>query len=64
MGSLGTALAQYDLKKILLYLNARVMGQPEFYLNSAGKFDEQGNLTDEKTKEHIKRLLEAFSKLI
>ena len=31
MGSLGTALAQYDLKKILLYLNARVMGQPEWF---------------------------------
>ena len=64
-GAIGTALAQYHLKQILLYLNARVQGQPEFYVsNSSDKFDKEGNLTDEKTKEYIKKLLESFKQHI
>lgn len=60
-GSIGTALAQYHLKQILLYLNARVMGQPEFYVsNGSDKFDENGNLIDAKTKEYMERLLKSF----
>jgi chromate reductase, NAD(P)H dehydrogenase (quinone) len=57
-GLVGTALAQYHLKQILLYLDARIMGQPEFYVSGTKeKFDEQGNLTDEKTTEKIVKLL-------
>lgn len=64
-GSVGTAVGQYHLKQILLYLNTQVMGQPEFYVsNASDKFDKDGNLTDEKTKEYIKRLLESFTKYI
>jgi chromate reductase len=60
-GSIGTALAQYHLKQILLYLNARLSGQPEFYVNNASeKFDKEGNLTDAKTREHIESLLKSF----
>ena len=65
LGPIATALAQYHLKQILLYLNARVMGQPEFYVGSSSeKFDKDGNLTDEKTKEYIKRLIEKFETFI
>ncbi|MBU6323702.1 MAG: NAD(P)H-dependent oxidoreductase [Patescibacteria group bacterium] len=61
-GQISAALAQYDLKKILLYFNARVMGQPEFYMGPAGgKFDEALNLTDEKTKEAVVKAFAAFS---
>lgn len=60
-GNVGTALAQYDLKKIMLYLGARVLGQPEFYVSSStSKFDAEGNLIDEKTKEYIAKLLTAL----
>jgi chromate reductase len=53
-GAIGTALAQYALKQSLLYLDALVIGQPEFYLGGAAdKFDAAGNLVDAKTKEHI-----------
>ncbi|MES2023599.1 MAG: NAD(P)H-dependent oxidoreductase [Patescibacteria group bacterium] len=62
--TLGTGLAQYHLKQILLYLNTHVLGQPEFYLNASEKFDKEGNLTDEKTKEHIKKLLDVFGQHI
>ncbi len=65
LGPIGTAVAQYHLKQILNYLGTHVMGQPEFYVGSASdKFNAEGNLTDEKTKEYIKRLLLAFSKHI
>lgn len=60
VGSIGAALAQYHLKQILNYLNAHVMGQPEFYLNATEKFDERGNLTDAGTKTHIEKYLAAF----
>ncbi len=60
-GQVSAALAQYDLKKILLYFNARVMGQPEFYMGpAASKFDEALNLTDEKTKEAVVKVLAAL----
>ncbi len=49
--AIGTALAQAHLKQILLFLDARVIGQPEFYLNHAEqKFSDDGTLTDEDTK--------------
>ena len=60
-GAIGTALAQYHLKQILLYLDARVLGQPELYVNNAGqKINEQGVLTDAATKEHIVKFWNAF----
>lgn len=58
IGPTSTALAQYHLKQIMLYLDGRVIGQPEFYMGPAGgKFDESGKLTDEGTKEHLKKAL-------
>jgi chromate reductase len=54
VGPTGAAIAQYDLKKILLHGNAQIFGQPEFFLGLAGsKFDASGTLTDENTKAHI-----------
>lgn len=48
-GRIGTAVAQYHLKHVLNYLNARVMGQPEFYLGDAAEvFDAAGNFKDPK----------------
>lgn len=65
VGPIAAALAQYDVKKVMLYLDAFVMGQPEFYLGSAtGKFDAQGVLTDETTQEHIVGGIAAFTTFI
>ncbi len=56
-----TALAQYHLKQIMLYLDGNVIGQPEFYMGPAkGKFDETGKLIDEGTREHLKKALEVL----
>ena len=61
MGNVGTALAQYNLKQIFSYLDANVLGQPEFYVSMAqNKFDEKGNLIDESTKEHIVKAIKAL----
>lgn len=60
-GPIAAALAQYELKKIMLYLDARVLGQPEFYLgNAPEKFDANGVLTDESTLAHVRSSLETF----
>lgn len=53
-GPIGTAVAQQDLKKIMLHLDAQVMGQPELFVGVAQeKFNEQGELIDDKTKTRI-----------
>jgi chromate reductase len=49
-GNIGTAVAQSSLKVTLLHLNAHILGRPEFFLGMAqDKFDDNGNLIDEKT---------------
>jgi chromate reductase len=53
-GPIGTALAQYALKQVFEYLDARIVGQPEFYAGMATqKFDGSGTLIDDDTKKHI-----------
>jgi chromate reductase, NAD(P)H dehydrogenase (quinone) len=53
VGPIGTALAQYDLKKMLLHGNAHVLGQPEFFVGNAGSKMTDGVITDTATREHI-----------
>lgn len=61
-GNIGTAVAQMGLKHTLLHLDAHVLGKPEFYVGRAqDKFNEEGKLTDQKTKEYI---IAALEKLI
>jgi len=53
-GNIGTAVAQASLKHTLLHLDAIIPGRPEFYVSRAqDKFNEAGELTDEKTLEHV-----------
>lgn len=63
IGGIATAIAQSHLKHSLLYLDAHVLGQPEFYLgNAGGKFDENGKLTDQETRDFLKEAVETFVK--
>lgn len=60
-GALGSARAQYHLRQMLVYLNAHFVNRPEVMIgNATGKFDEAGDLTDEATKEFIRKLLVAL----
>ena len=58
VGKIGTAVAQSHLKQIMVYLDTRVVGQPELYLGPATElFDEEGNLTNDSTKELLVKAL-------
>jgi len=55
--------AQYHLRQMMVPINVHVLNRPEMMVpNAKEKFDENGNLTDEYTKEKIKELLEALVK--
>jgi chromate reductase len=60
-GPLGSARAQYHLRQCFVFLNAYVMNRPEVMIAEAHKkFDSEGRLTDERTREHIVKLLVAL----
>lgn len=62
-GMLGTARAQYHLRQVFVTLNMYPLNNPEVMIaNASERFDEQGNLTDQKTRDHIKKLVEALVK--
>ena len=57
-GALGTARAQYHPRQCFVFLNARLVTQPEVMISQAAqKFDPQGNLTDETTAGFVTKLL-------
>ncbi len=61
VGTLGTARAQYHLRQSFVFLDAYVLNQPEVMIaNASQRFDQDGNLTDEKAKEYIKAQMEAL----
>lgn len=62
MGALGTALGQYSLRHCFVFLDGRIMNQPEVFVSAAHtKFDDDGNLTDEPTLEFVDKFLNAFA---
>ena len=61
IGALGTARAQYHLRQVFVFLNMQAVNRPEVMIsNAAERFDEQGNLKDEKTGKQIRSLLESL----
>ena len=61
IGMLGTARAQYHLRQSLVFLNMYPLNQPEVMVPFAQeKIDQNGGVTDPKTREKIKELLEAL----
>jgi len=58
LGAIGTARAQYHLRQILVALNLFPLNQPEVVIaDAAHRFDENGNLIHEPTKQLIRELL-------
>lgn len=58
IGMLGTARAQYHLRQSFVFLNMYTLNQPEVMIPfAAQKFDEDGNLIDDKARELIRSLL-------
>lgn len=61
-GLLGTARAQYHLRQMLVFLNCHPVNKPEVMIGQAAqKFDADGRLTDEATREHVRKLLAALA---
>ena len=63
IGNIGTFGAQHHLRQVLAYLNMRVVGQPEVYLNGSEAFDHQGNFQKESTRELLLKFFEALHEL-
>jgi len=57
-GALGTGRAQYDLRRMCVFLDMHPLNKPEVFIGAAHtKFDASGKLTDEPTREFIKQLM-------
>jgi len=61
VGSLGTARAQYHLRQILVALDMPTVNQPEVMIsNAVQRFDKNGVLNDEASRQLIQKLLVAL----
>lgn len=56
---IGTARAQYHLRQMCVYLNMHPVNLPEVMVtNATEKFDDQGNLNDDTSKNLMRELLQ------
>ena len=63
-GQVGTARVQYHLRQVMVFMNAFVVNKPEVFINHcAGKFNAEGELTDEATAKIIGELLVSLKNL-
>lgn len=61
-GAIGAFGANHHLRQSLVFLNVPAMPQPEAYIGgAAGLFDGAGNLTNDSTKEFLRKYLQAFA---
>ncbi|KAL1552943.1 NADPH:quinone oxidoreductase-like [Salvia divinorum] len=59
-GGFGGGLSQYHLRQICIYVDVHFINKPKFTLNvfaPPAKFDSDGNLQDDATKERLKAVL-------
>jgi chromate reductase len=60
-GPVGGARVQYDLRKVLLFMNAMVLPKPEVFIGMvATKFDAQRHCTDETTRKFVRDQMHAL----
>jgi chromate reductase len=61
MGMLGGSRAQYHLRQVFVFMDMHPLNRPEVIVPAAqDKVDHDGRLTDEKTRQKIKEMLEAL----
>ena len=64
-GPLGGARVQYDLRKVLLFMNAMVLAKPEVFIGLANtKFDANRQCTDEATRKFVTDQMSSFERWI
>ncbi len=61
IGALGTALAQQHLRNVLSYLDMRVLGQPEVFIQvHDGFFDATGDFAIPDTRKFLQNWMDAY----
>ncbi len=61
IGRFGGARVQYHLRQVCVALKLQALTSPEVFISEAHeKFDAEGRLTDERTKNSLKKLLQAL----
>lgn len=64
-GPVGGARVQYDLRKVLLFMDAMVLPKPEVFIaNAAGKFAADGSCVDETTAQFVGQQMLSFERWI
>jgi len=64
-GMTGTARAQSQLRQAFVFTNSYALLQPEVLVaRAAEKFNADGQLTDQATRDHLKKFLDRFAELI
>lgn len=64
-GSFGTAFSQYAWLPVLRLLGTQVWSGRLMWVSGAmGKFDEEGNLTDDKTKKQLAKYMDGFTDFV
>ena len=64
-GALSGFGANHHLRQSLVFVNVPAMQQPEAYIGNAAKvFDNSGKLTDESTREHLQKFIDAFAQWV
>lgn len=64
-GPVGGARVQYDLRRVMLFMNAQVLAKPEVFIGGAmAKFNAQGECTDEVTRKFVGDQMLAFQRWI
>ena len=64
-GALGGFGANHRLRQSLVFLNVPAMAKPEAYIGGAAKlFDDRGNLTNDSTKDFLKKFMAEFDQWV
>ena len=65
IGNISGFGANHHLRQSLVFVNVPAMAQPEAYIaDASGLFDEEGNLTNESTKEFLKDFMAAYAQWV
>ena len=61
IGSIGSALAQHQLRNMLAYLDVATLGQPEVYIHfTEGLIDSDGNIGNDGTRKFLQGFVDRY----
>src|SRR5690606_10882581 len=65
IGNISGFGANHHLRQSLVFVNLPAMAQPEAYIGDvSGLFDDNGNVTNESTKDFLRKFMEAFAQWV